>query len=97
MSHSLFSVRVMGRGDRKSTRLNSSHVKSSYAVFCLKKKILIRHHLAAQHVRVHIEGPGDGMGGVGVELDGSREQRGRQSYSRTDDCREQVLERVGNL
>src|SRR5690606_40798737 len=36
----------MGRGeaqenallDRKSTRLNSSHVKISYAVFCLKKK-----------------------------------------------------------
>src|SRR5207302_3636423 len=31
-----------GRGplqqDRKSTRLNSSHVKISYAVFCLKKK-----------------------------------------------------------
>src|SRR5690606_42157318 len=26
-------------GDRKSTRLNSSHVKSSYAVFCLKKKM----------------------------------------------------------
>src|SRR5690554_7471055 len=25
--------------DRKSTRLNSSHVRSSYAVFCLKKKI----------------------------------------------------------
>src|SRR5690606_40915675 len=25
--------------DRKSTRLNSSHVKNSYAVFCLKKKI----------------------------------------------------------
>src|SRR5699024_11924280 len=25
--------------DRKSTRLNSSHVSSSYAVFCLKKKI----------------------------------------------------------
>src|SRR5690606_40231033 len=25
-------------GDRKSTRLNSSHVKTSYAVFCLKKK-----------------------------------------------------------
>src|SRR5690606_41871188 len=24
-------------GDRKSTRLNSSHVKISYAVFCLKK------------------------------------------------------------
>src|SRR5690606_41410817 len=27
-----------GDQDRKSTRLNSSHVKSSYAVFCLKKK-----------------------------------------------------------
>src|SRR5690606_41740949 len=41
--------RLLGRGprrgrsrrparDRKSTRLNSSHVKISYAVFCLKKK-----------------------------------------------------------
>src|SRR5690554_7171382 len=38
---------VLGRGllhqqqpfqDRKSTRLNSSHVRISYAVFCLKKK-----------------------------------------------------------
>src|SRR5690606_41927436 len=28
-----------GQEDRKSTRLNSSHVKISYAVFCLKKKI----------------------------------------------------------
>src|SRR5436309_10735152 len=28
------------RPDRKSTRLNSSHVKISYAVFCLKKKSL---------------------------------------------------------
>src|SRR3712207_8275689 len=27
------------RGDRKSTRLNSSHANISYAVFCLKKKI----------------------------------------------------------
>src|SRR5438067_9874780 len=27
-----------GAGDRKSTRLNSSHVSISYAVFCLKKK-----------------------------------------------------------
>src|SRR5699024_12098263 len=29
-------------GDRKSTRLNSSHVSISYAVFCLKKKNRIR-------------------------------------------------------
>src|SRR5690625_5865522 len=28
---------VARRGDRKSTRLNSSHVAISYAVFCLKK------------------------------------------------------------
>src|SRR5690349_22362523 len=27
--------------DRKSTRLNSSHVESSYAVFCLKKKKIL--------------------------------------------------------
>src|SRR3712207_8835536 len=29
-----------GGGDRKSTRLNSSHANISYAVFCLKKKTL---------------------------------------------------------
>src|SRR5690554_6999565 len=29
---------VVGDEDRKSTRLNSSHVRISYAVFCLKKK-----------------------------------------------------------
>src|SRR5436309_8533802 len=31
-------IRVGILRDRKSTRLNSSHVKISYAVFCLKKK-----------------------------------------------------------
>src|SRR5215204_6796361 len=30
--------RARGVGDRKSTRLNSSHTVISYAVFCLKKK-----------------------------------------------------------
>src|SRR5690606_39976980 len=30
-------VLVLAAADRKSTRLNSSHVKISYAVFCLKK------------------------------------------------------------
>src|SRR3712207_7425329 len=29
---------VVSKGDRKSTRLNSSHANISYAVFCLKKK-----------------------------------------------------------
>src|SRR5207302_6234297 len=32
--------KVKAAEDRKSTRLNSSHVKISYAVFCLKKKNL---------------------------------------------------------
>src|SRR3712207_6940385 len=32
------SVERAGGGDRKSTRLNSSHANISYAVFCLKKK-----------------------------------------------------------
>src|SRR5207249_8650590 len=31
---------IMERQDRKSTRLNSSHVSISYAVFCLKKKTI---------------------------------------------------------
>src|SRR5256885_12709928 len=35
------------RGDRKSTRLNSSHLVISYAVFCLKKK---KKHIGIHHV-----------------------------------------------
>src|SRR5690606_40612052 len=31
-------IKKLAKVDRKSTRLNSSHVKISYAVFCLKKK-----------------------------------------------------------
>src|SRR5216683_4287881 len=34
------------RPDRKSTRLNSSHDQISYAVFCLKKKKKMIHHLS---------------------------------------------------
>src|SRR5690349_22884063 len=33
-----FREQIHQAGDRKSTRLNSSHVEISYAVFCLKKK-----------------------------------------------------------
>src|SRR5690554_7489458 len=36
--------RQPGAQDRKSTRLNSSHVRISYAVFCLKKKIKENKH-----------------------------------------------------
>src|SRR2546428_9100749 len=32
--------------DRKSTRLNSSHDQISYAVFCLKKKIVLVHNVS---------------------------------------------------
>src|SRR3712207_8026499 len=32
-----------GSGDRKSTRLNSSHANISYAVFCLKKTVTALH------------------------------------------------------
>src|SRR5690606_41395200 len=35
--HFQFKPLLNGFSDRKSTRLNSSHVKISYAVFCLKK------------------------------------------------------------
>src|SRR5438874_6348626 len=47
-----------GKPDRKSTRLNSSHVEISYAVFCLKKKnndnashptLKPHYHLATDH------------------------------------------------
>src|SRR2546422_8433454 len=37
------------RGDRKSTRLNSSHGYISYAVFCLKKKKKNNSELSIQH------------------------------------------------
>src|SRR5699024_11583120 len=36
---------TIGNRDRKSTRLNSSHVSSSYAVFCLKKRNKRAHQL----------------------------------------------------
>src|SRR5690242_21423811 len=35
---SVSAARSIDSGDRKSTRLNSSHMSISYAVFCLKKK-----------------------------------------------------------
>src|SRR2546428_274599 len=34
---------ALAEGDRKSTRLNSSHDQISYAVFCLKKKKIVEH------------------------------------------------------
>src|SRR5207253_6658058 len=40
----ILAVVLMFASDRKSTRLNSSHVAISYAVFCLKKKKRIEKH-----------------------------------------------------
>src|SRR5262245_65326350 len=57
--------------DRKSTRLNSSHLGISYAVFCLKKKtahvgILDEHDIAELLLRV--KGDADGRGHVRLHL-----------------------------
>src|SRR5438067_8274841 len=42
--------------DRKSTRLNSSHVSISYAVFCLKKKnVELRRVVAAVEVLIAVD------------------------------------------
>src|SRR3712207_7786761 len=43
-------------GDRKSTRLNSSHANISYAVFCLKKKKKKKYHKTIQqkHTIKHV-------------------------------------------
>src|SRR5438067_7352687 len=49
--------------DRKSTRLNSSHVSISYAVFCLKKKIdkqrIVELHELLDPLRLQREGTPD--------------------------------------
>src|SRR2546430_13297709 len=41
-------------GDRKSTRLNSSHSQISYAVFCLKKKNKKIMHINRQMSSIHL-------------------------------------------
>src|SRR2546430_11595895 len=41
-------ARARARGDRKSTRLNSSHSQISYAVFCLKKKHINHSNIKSQ-------------------------------------------------
>src|SRR3712207_7433492 len=49
----LYGRLAAAQGDRKSTRLNSSHANISYAVFCLKKKtkiILLTHTQLLIHV-----------------------------------------------
>src|SRR5690349_23844703 len=43
------------RSDRKSTRLNSSHVEISYAVFCLKKKKKNNKTIATAQQHAHLK------------------------------------------
>src|SRR2546426_8996380 len=42
---------IVVKADRKSTRLNSSHLVISYAVFCLKKKKNYKRTLPVRHIR----------------------------------------------
>src|SRR2546429_654817 len=54
IEHGLF--HLIAVGDRKSTRLNSSHGYISYAVFCLKKKKLLKQYhslLRLSHNQLH--------------------------------------------
>src|SRR5256885_11596200 len=43
------------RSDRKSTRLNSSHLVISYAVFCLKKKKKKNKHILLHKIELELE------------------------------------------
>src|SRR2546430_12148941 len=48
----------MDAGDRKSTRLNSSHSQISYAVFCLKKKRLLMNYVTiVDYIHCHFSDP----------------------------------------
>src|SRR5436305_8413482 len=42
------------RRDRKSTRLNSSHVRISYAVFCLNKKYELYYHIMIYMITISV-------------------------------------------
>src|SRR5690625_5977854 len=53
-AHSMINTHDGGEADRKSTRLNSSHVANSYAVFCLKIKITWAHQDPADKERLPI-------------------------------------------
>src|SRR5256886_10031585 len=51
LGYSLEEAQYMEFGDRKSTRLNSSHSQISYAVFCLKTK---KETSATRYARAHV-------------------------------------------
>src|SRR5947199_1767738 len=65
----------VGFRDRKSTRLNSSHLGSSYAVFCLKKKTRVSQQEGPALCRDHKT---DGRTQTGVCLRAGRKEFGRR-------------------
>src|SRR5690242_9125265 len=67
--------------DRKSTRLNSSHMSISYAVFCLKKKKVIR-LLPTGKALIIVNLPGDGKNAQATAMTPDGKQLIVADYSR---------------
>src|SRR5438132_5707952 len=63
-------------GDRKSTRLNSSHTVISYAVFCLKKKNakVLQHLEKASWGELNSQGSSAGVDSKAGQIDESKKQ-----------------------
>src|ERR1039458_5752788 len=61
--HGVFDERPLENRDRKSTRLNSSHLGISYAVFCLKKK---KREPDARMITTGERGPAGTAGGITI-------------------------------
>src|SRR6266540_3779793 len=57
------------RTDRKSTRLNSSHITISYAVFCLKKKKYTAHDAGEPSIGVNWNSPNSASGVTNFQSD----------------------------
>src|SRR5256885_5783385 len=63
-SHALtdvYQLRYALEGDRKSTRLNSSHLVISYAVFCLKKSLAIQARASSTEIPIALRLTTDGL------------------------------------
>src|SRR5256886_4340226 len=79
--------KIVSSGDRKSTRLNSSHSQISYAVFCLKKKTDARTALRVRRLREYRPptAPPRSRGRVRAlrDADGPRDRDGRRDRRST--------------
>src|SRR5256885_2471037 len=73
--------RRSGSQDRKSTRLNSSHLVISYAVFCLKKK-------KKYHIKVHSTSPESEQQGRVLRLTGQAPHPGSHAHGHPQRARE---------